>query len=38
MLSVLDRHLRFWHVVLANGAAVAWFVGMGLATQAACRA
>ena len=34
MLSYLDRHLRFWHVVLANAAAVAWFVGMGLATQA----
>jgi len=35
MLSVLDRHLRSWHFWLANGAAVAWFVGMSLATQAA---
>jgi hypothetical protein len=34
MLSFLDRHLRLWHVVLANGAAVAWFAGMQLATQA----
>jgi len=35
MLSVLDRRLKFWHVLVANGVAVAWFVGMGLATQAA---
>ena len=34
MLSVLDRHLKFWHVVLANVVAVAWFAGMQLATQA----
>jgi hypothetical protein len=33
MLAVLDRHLRSWHFWLANGAAVAWFVGMNLATQ-----
>lgn len=32
MLSVLDRHLRFWHVVLANIAALAWFAGMQVAT------
>ena len=35
MLSVLDRHLKPWHFWLVNSAAVAWFVGMGLATQAA---
>ena len=35
MLSVLDRHLKPWHFWLVNGAAIAWFVGMGLATQAA---
>src|SRR5437763_13325242 len=35
MLSVLDRHLRSWHFWLANAAAVAWFAGMSLATQAA---
>lgn len=34
MLSFLDRHLRFWHVLVANGAALAWFAGMQLATQA----
>jgi hypothetical protein len=34
MLSFLDRHLRFWHVVVANSAALAWFLGMQLATQA----
>jgi hypothetical protein len=34
MLSLLDRHLKFWHVVLANAAALAWFAGMQLATQA----
>jgi hypothetical protein len=33
MLSVLDRHLKFWHVFLADGAAVAWFAGMSLSTQ-----
>jgi hypothetical protein len=33
MLSVLDRHLRFWHVVVANGAALAWFAGMQFVTQ-----
>src|SRR5262245_32751872 len=32
MLSVLDRHLKLWHVVLANAAALAWFGGMQLAT------
>src|SRR5262245_44174770 len=35
MLAVLDRHLRFWHVCLVNGAAIAWFAGMHLSTQAA---
>ena len=35
MLSVLDRHVHAWHFWLANSVAVAWFVGMGLATQAA---
>jgi hypothetical protein len=35
MLSVLDRHLRFWHVCVAVGAALAWFTGMTLSTQAA---
>jgi hypothetical protein len=35
MLSVLDQHIRLWHVVAANGAAAAWFAGMGIATQRA---
>jgi hypothetical protein len=35
MLSMLDRHIRLWHVVLGNGVALAWFAGMGLATQSA---
>ena len=35
MLSVLDRHLKLWHVVLANVLALGWFAGMQLATQAA---
>ena len=35
MLAVLDRHIRAWHMQLAIGAAVAWFVVMTLATQAA---
>jgi hypothetical protein len=34
MLSVLDRHLKFWHVAAANAVALAWFAGMGVATQA----
>jgi len=35
MLSVLDRRIRFWHLCVANGAAVAWFAGMSYATQMA---
>jgi hypothetical protein len=35
MLSVLDRHVKFWHMCLANCAALAWFAGMSLSTQAA---
>jgi hypothetical protein len=35
MLSVLDRHVKLWHVVLADGVALAWFAGMSLATQRA---
>ena len=35
MLTVLDRHVRFWHLVLANIVALAWFAGMQMATQAA---
>ena len=35
MLSVFDRHIRAWHFWLANGAALAWFVGMSVATQSA---
>ena len=35
MLAVLDRQFEAWHMWLANGVAVAWFVGMALATQAA---
>jgi hypothetical protein len=35
MLSILDRHVRAWHFWLANGAALAWFVGMSVATQSA---
>ncbi len=34
MLSYLDRHLRLWHVALANATALAWFAGMQVATQA----
>jgi hypothetical protein len=33
MLSLLDRHLRLWHVVVANAIALAWFAGMQVATQ-----
>ncbi len=32
MLSVLDRRIRFWHLCVANGLALAWFIGMGYAT------
>jgi hypothetical protein len=35
MLSILDRHVQLWHVVVANAAALAWFIGMSLATQSA---
>jgi hypothetical protein len=35
MLSVLDRHLKLWHLWLANIVALAWFAGMQIATQAA---
>jgi hypothetical protein len=35
MLSRPDRHIRLWHVLLANGVALSWFAGMGLATQRA---
>jgi hypothetical protein len=35
MLSVLDNHIRLWHVVAANGVAVSWFAGMTFATQQA---
>jgi len=35
MLSVVDRHLKLRHVVLANGIALTWFAGMGFATQTA---
>jgi hypothetical protein len=35
MLSVLDRHIKLWQVVLANGAAIGWFAGMTAATQQA---
>jgi hypothetical protein len=35
MLAFMDRHVKFWHVCLLNGAAVAWFAGMNLSTQAA---
>ena len=33
MLSMPDRHISLWHVLLANGVALSWFAGMGLATQ-----
>ena len=33
MLSVLDRHIKLWHVALIDAAAVAWFAGMTFATQ-----
>jgi hypothetical protein len=35
MLAFLDRHIRAWHMWLAVGAGLAWFIGMSLATQAA---
>jgi hypothetical protein len=35
MLAVLDRHLKAWHVWLAVGVGLSWFVIMTLATQAA---
>ena len=35
MLSILDRRLKAWHFWLANAAALAWFAGMSVATQAA---
>jgi hypothetical protein len=35
MLAVLDRRLKAWHVWLSIAAAIAWFAGMTLATQAA---
>ena len=35
MLAFLDRNLRFWHVVGLNGAAIAWFAGMTIASQMA---
>ena len=35
MLSVLDRHLKLWHVVVANVVALGWFTYMQFATQAA---
>lgn len=34
MLSVLDRHLKLWHVWLVNTVTLAWFAGMLMATQA----
>jgi hypothetical protein len=35
MLAIYDRHIKFWHLCLANVAALAWFAGMTLATQSA---
>jgi hypothetical protein len=35
MLHLLDRHIKFWHMCLANGAALAWFAGMNLSIQVA---
>jgi hypothetical protein len=35
MLSVLDRHLKLWHLLLANILALGWFAGIQIATQAA---
>jgi hypothetical protein len=35
LLFLLDRHLKFWQMCLANVAALAWFAGMNLSTQAA---
>lgn len=34
MLTILDRHLKLWHVVFANALALGWFAVMSLATQA----
>ena len=35
MLSFLDRRLKLWHFCVANAVAIAWFAGMGFATQSA---
>ena len=35
MLSILDRRIRLWHVIVADIVALAWFVGMNLATLSA---
>ena len=35
MLHLLDRHIKFWHMCLANGAALAWFAGMNLSIHVA---
>jgi hypothetical protein len=35
MLSVLDRHIKAWHVWAANALAVLWFVGITLAGRIA---
>lgn len=35
MLAVLDRHVRAWHLWVANGVALTWFVGMSIASRVA---
>ena len=35
MLAVLDRHIRAWHLWALNSLAVAWFVGITIASRVA---
>jgi hypothetical protein len=35
VLSVLDRHIRAWHLWVANSLAVAWFVAIAIASRLA---
>ncbi len=35
MLSVLDRHLRARHLLVANAVAIAWFIGITVASRVA---
>lgn len=35
MLGYLDRKVRFWHVALASGLAIGWYIGLALLTARA---